>query len=298
MSRISEIYDKLNTAKASMQELHDFVASSDVPGSIQDTAQDLVVAVKSQSKVANWRLWLWLMAKASFDVEQLFVAHKTEILGLLSAKRPHTLRWYAEETKKFQYGYGLTWIDNQYKYEYDDPDARIIKYAAASEVNGKVIIKVAKEVGGGKTVLRPVEKAALVEFWSKWKDAGVKIEIVSLLPDVLKIDISIVRDRLVLDYNNQLLRDISINPIKSAISAFGNNLEFDGIIRLSKLVDAIQAAEGIIDVKLNNAYWKPASGIYSLVNMEATASSGYFIISYEESTFNYTDNVNVEVLTV
>jgi len=296
MSRIAEIYDKLNTAKASMQELHDFVASSDVPGSIQDTAQDLVVAVKSQSKVANWRLWLYLMAKASWDVEQLFTAHKAEVTGLLSAKRPHTLRWYAEESKKFQYGYGLTWIDNQYKYEYDDPDARIIKYAAASESNSKVVLKVAKEQNGVKQVLSAIEKSAFITFWSKWKDAGVSIEVVSLPPDVLKIDISIVRDRLVLNHNNLLLRDNSINPIELAIQSFGNRLEFDGIIRLSKLVDAIQSAEGIVDVKLNSAHWKPEGGTYSLVNMYVTAASGYFILSYQDSTFNYTDNVNVEVL--
>lgn len=294
MSLISEIYDKLNISKASMQELHDYVVSTDIPGSIEDSAQGLAVDVKSKSKVANWRLWLWIMAKASFDVEGLFTAHKKEVTALLAAKQPHHLRWYAEESKKFQFGYALTWIDNQYKYDRDDPNARIIKYAAATEKNGKIILKVAKEVNGAKVPLNSVEKAAFTEFWSQWKDAGVKLEIVSQAADILKINLTIVRDRLVLAGNNSLLRDASVFPITKAIATYAGSLEFDGKIMLSKLEDAIQAAEGVIDVKIGSAQHKPAGGTFQTVDMSVESESGYFVIS-TESSYNYIDNVIVSI---
>jgi hypothetical protein len=294
--KISEIYDALNSSKASMQELHDFVVDSENPGTIQDNAETLAIDVKSNSKVAQWRLWLWIMAVASWVVENIFDLFKADISNILSTKRPHTLKWYAEETKKFQYGYGLVWKDDTYVYEVDDPDSRIVKYAACVEKQGKIVLKVAKEVGGVKTPLSVAEKAALTEFWRKYKDAGVRIEIVSLPADLFKANLTIVRDRLVLDGSNRLLRDASVYPIKNAIDTYGANLEFDGKIVLSKLVDAIQAAEGVVDVQLNSASVKPSGGAWSLVNMNAEAVSGYFLMSYTDSVINYIDNFTAETI--
>lgn len=293
---IAQIYNDLNVAKASMQELHDYVVSTEIPGTIQDTAETLAVDMTSTSKVAVWRLMLWIFAVGSWIIETLFDTHKAEIQAIMAAKRPHTLRWYAEESKKYQYGYAMFWTGIQYLYAVDDPDSRIISYASASEHDGKVFLKVAKDVNGVKQPLSGLEKSTFTEFWGKWKDAGVKLEIISKAADILKINITITRDRLVLDGNNRLLRDTTVYPIKNAINNYGYNLEFDGTLRLSKLVDAIQAAEGVIDVKLNGAWHKPAGGTYTVVDTYVEAESGYFIMSYSESTFEYIDNINVSVL--
>jgi len=292
---IAEIYDELNASKASMAELNDFVVSSQVPGSIEDNYSDLAIDVSSGSKVAVWRLWLWIFAVGSWMVEVLFDRHTSHITEVLDSKRVHTLRWYAEESKKYQHGYTVSWINDCYQYATNDIDARIVKYAAASEKNGRVILKVAKDNGGAKAPLSTLEKNTFKSFWDKWKDAGVNLEIISLPPDQLKINITIVRDRLILDANNNLLRNNSINPIALAIEAFGNSLEFDGILRLSKLVDAIQAAEGVIDVRLDQAWYKPAGGTYAGVNMSVEAIAGYFELSYNDSQFTYENNVEVTV---
>jgi len=292
---IAEIYDALNASKASFSELNDFVVSTSVPGSTQDNSADLAIDVTSASKVAVWRLWMWIFAVGSWMVEVLFDRHSADVTAVLDSKRIHTLRWYAEESKKYQYGYPVSWIDNMYQYATSDADAQIVKYAAASEKNGTVVLKVAKNSGGVKAPLTTLEKSTFTEFWSKWKDAGVKLEIVSQPADQLKIYITIVRDRLVLDGNNNLLRDNSINPITLAIDAFGNSLEFDGVLRLSKLVDSIQAAEGVVDVQLTQAWHKPAGGSYSVVNMSVESIAGYFELSYTDSLFTYQDNVEVSI---
>jgi len=292
--KISDIYNRLNSSKASFQELHDYVVDSDNTHSLQDNWDTLLSDITSGSKVAIWRLWLWIFAVGSWIVESLFDTHKKEIIALLSAKKPHTLRWYAEESKKYQYGYALQWIGDTWVYNQVDETARIIKYAAASEKDGKVKLKVAKEVSGVKSPLNVLEKATFTEFWHKWKDAGVKLEIVSQAADFLKVNLTIVRDRLVLNGDNTLLRDASVNPIKNAIDAYAGNLEFDGVIMLSHLVDAIQAAEGVIDVKLNSAHHKPAGGTYSAVDMKVEAVAGYFTIA-TDSTYVYQDNVIVSI---
>jgi hypothetical protein len=293
---IKDIYNALNIVKASMQELHDYVLSTDYPGTIQDTAETLAIDVKSNSKVAVWRLWLWIMAVGSWIVEMLFDTHKAEVIGILSTQRPHTLRWYSEQSKLFQYGYPMLWAGTFYAYGIDDAESRIIKYAAASEQNGKVILKVAKEISGVKVPLSVIEKAAFGEFWARWKDAGVQIEVVSQAADVLKVNLTIIRDRLVLDSNNYLLRDNTVNPITQAIATFGGSLEFDGILRLSKLIDAIQAAEGVIDVQLDGAWHKPAGGSYTAVDIYVESVAGYFTVNYTDSSFVYIDNINVSIV--
>ena len=165
---IAEIYDALNSSKASFSELNDFVVSTSVPGSTQDNSTDLAIDVTSGSKVAVWRLWMWIFAVGSWMVEVLFDRHSADVTAVLDSKRIHTLRWYAEESKKYQYGYPVSWIDNMYQYATSDADAQIVKYAAASERNGTVVLKVAKNSGGVKAPLTTLEKATFTEFWSKW----------------------------------------------------------------------------------------------------------------------------------
>lgn len=296
MSTPKEIYDKLALSKSSMYELKGYLVNPDVPGSVRDDFNTLERDLKSQSKVANWRLFLWIMAYASWLVEVLFGKHKDDISDLLSAKRPHTLRWYAEESKKFQYGYSLTWLGDTYVYAVDDPDSRIVKYAAATERQGKVILKVATETNGVKTPLTNPQKSIFAEFWNRWRDAGVRLEIVSQQADLLKVNMVIIRDRLVLDSTNHLLRDATINPISDAIDAYGSSLEFNGKIYLSKLIDEIQKAEGVVDVKLTSAHVKPYGGNWTVVDMSVEAVSGYFSMSYSDSSITYVDNINVEVI--
>lgn len=292
---IAEIYNAMATAKANMQELHDWVVDPENPSSSMDGADQLLADLRSASKVAIWRLFLYVFAVGSWVVETLFDKLTVEISGIMAAKRPHTLRWYAEESKKFQYGHEMAWSDYQFKYGVYDDSARIVKYAAAQELNGRIILKVAKLVNGSTTALETGEKDAFAAFWENWRDAGTKLDIVSLPPDQLMVDIAIVRDRMVLNSSNQLLRDMEVLPIANAIAAFGKALEFDGVLRLSKLVDAIQAAEGVTDVKLMHAWHRCAGGTYQAVDMSVVSAAGHFEIDWDQSTWDYIDETVAQV---
>ena len=148
------------------------------------------------------------------------------------------------------------------------------------------------------TPLTAQEKTLFEEFWALWRDAGVKLEVVSLSPDIIKVKMDIVRDRLVLDANNNLIRDNSINPVNLAIDNFCKNLEFDGLLRVSRLQDAIQAAEGVVDVKITQLYHKPAGGNFTEVNMQVESVSGYFSLSVNESEITMKDYVTTKVLPI
>jgi hypothetical protein len=294
---INQIYDALCISKASMQELHSWVVDQDNPNSILDNSETYLQDLTTNSKVAIWRTWLWVVAAASWIIETLFDTHKQEIADILSKARPMTLRWYSEQSKIYQYGYQMIWKDNAYSYEVIDENAKIIKYAAASEKDGKVRLKVATLLNGIKVPLNNLQKATFSAFWAKWRPAGVKMEIISLASDQMKVTMTIIRDRLVLAADNSLLRDASVFPIADAIKKFSDNLEFDGILRISKLEDAIQAAEGVVDVKVDSAQAKAAGGAYSPIDMYYELASGYITLSWSESIITYIDNVNVVIQT-
>jgi hypothetical protein len=292
---IADIYNALCTSKASMQELQEWVVDPNNPNFTLDNAETLLQSLTSNSKVSIWRLWLWVFAAASWIIQTLFDTHKSEINTILAADRPHTLGWYAEQSKLFQYGYKMIWQNGIFSYSMIDPSAQVVKYAAASESNGQVLLKVATSVNGVVGPLPSVQLAAFILFWSKWKDAGVKISIVSQPADIVKITMTIIRDRLVLAANNSLLTDSSVFPVNDAINAFGDNLQFGGIFRISKLLDAIQAAPGVVDVKIYSAQIKTYNGSYVPVDLYAIPVSGYISLDWVASSITYIDAVNVQV---
>ena len=290
---IREYYDQLNQVKATMSELDSEVVTTD-SNSTADSSDQLILDLASGSKVANWRLWLWIFAVGSWIIDSLFDRQKVDITAIMEAKRPHRTQWYSQESKKFQFGYGLTWANNTWGYSVNDDNAKVVKYAAASERDGKVILKMATEVNGLRLPLTTQQFNAFKDFWAKWKDAGVKLEFVNLPADSLKIDITIVRDRMVLNGDNSLVRNSQVFPIKAALDLFARNLEFDGVVMLSKLEDAIQGVEGVKDVKIKHAYLKPSGGNYSEIAMSSDTTSGYVTIA-QSSLYEYVDAVQVAV---
>ncbi|MDK2909639.1 MAG: hypothetical protein PWR20_1206 [Bacteroidales bacterium] len=291
---IAEIYDALNHVKNNMQELHAFVVDSR-QGYTLDNAETLLADLSNRSRVAIWRLWLWLIAVASWMIEKLYDQHKAEVEKIINSKRPHTLRWYAEESKKFQYGYALEWLGDSFGYISDQPYSRIITYASATEIGDKIKIKVATGTIPDIKPLSVQQLSAFRDYWAKMKDAGVKLEIVSLSADQVKVNLKIIRDRMVLDANNKLLRDSSVNPIEQAIKMFGASLEYDGVLRLSELEEAIRLAEGVVDAKIISAYHRVAGGEWRPIEMYVVPESGYFNLNIAESSFIYEDFVNVPI---
>lgn len=287
---IAQIYDSLNTVKANMTELQGYV--TEVSGVAKDDSRNLVADVTSGSKIANWRLWLWVVAVGSWVMENLFDSAVASIAAVVNSARPHTLRWYEQETGKWQYGHELVWInDDHYGYATDDPDARLVAAVAASESDtGEVTIKAVKEVSGALTQLSTLEQESLAAYWAQWKDAGVAIEIVSRPANVLDIQATVVRDRLILDDDGYLLRDSSINPLTDSINAYMEAIPFNGVIRKTDLEAAAKQAEGIKDFVITFFWIREGDGVsWTQISREIVPSSGFATIDFEVSDFTYID---------
>lgn len=68
------------------------------------TATAGLTDLNSSSKTAVWRMWTYIVAVTVWALENLFDLHKNEVNTLINEKAPHSLRWYANKAKDFQYG--------------------------------------------------------------------------------------------------------------------------------------------------------------------------------------------------
>ena len=63
--------------------------------------------LNSTSKVAIWRLWVYITAFVIHTLELIFDTHKSEVSQALKQLKPHTARWYRNKALAFQYGFDL-----------------------------------------------------------------------------------------------------------------------------------------------------------------------------------------------
>ncbi len=234
------------------------------------------------------------IAGVIFFLQSLFVRHKQETTNALEKLKPHNLKWYHNKVLGFQYGFDLLpdsdKFDNSGKTDEQIQNSKIIKYCAITEVTepSKLIIKVATEKDGKLTRITDEQKEAFDQFLSEVKDAGVKTDVISFLPDKLKLSIRIVRDKLVLDKEGKHIINGNY-PVNDALKLFVKSLPFDGKLSVQKLVDALQNVEGVIDLAIDEIRTAEVSatgpdvyGNYKPVDIAITPASGYFDINLTE----------------
>ncbi|MDO4224795.1 MAG: nucleotidyltransferase, partial [Bergeyella zoohelcum] len=150
-----------------------------------------------------------------------------------------------------------------------------------SETESRLIIKIATEQGGELQPITTEQKASFEAYMKEIKDAGVKITVINYLPDILKLQMKIYRDPLVLDENGTSIRT-GKKPVEEAIKTYLKNLPFDGELVLAHLIDELQKVEGvkIPHIILAESKWIDASvnnyGNFQPIEVKTIPTSGYF----------------------
>jgi hypothetical protein len=241
----------------------------------------------STSKTAKWRNWVFIFAYAIWLHEQI-VSKNAE------NSRPHTIRWYREQCLNFLDGLPLVWKDGQFKYDLtnvtDAPERKIIDRCAVLESNnGELVIKIATSTGGA---LSPITADQLLRFKAyvqQIKDGGNRMRFVNTTGDVLKIDLTVYVNPLMIDLatGRQLNAVGDVFPVKDAINRYLENLEFNGAFYKTFLIDAVQKAEGV-KLPIVNILQSKFS-VFDFVNIVEwkVPESGYFTIADADLTINY-----------
>jgi hypothetical protein len=238
----------------------------------------------SNSSVAIWRLWTYIVAVCIWTLENLYDYHRTEVTNIITSQKPHTLQWYVKKATQFQYGIPLPADSDDYEAAPEDDSVLIVKFAAAIELSNLVRIKVAKDNGGILEGLTTGELAALTAYMHRIKDAGVRLQLTSGNPDDLQIALSVYYDPLVLNVSGERIDGTETTPVLNAVNRFLANLPFNGVFILNHLVMALQAIDGVKIGYVVSAQANYAATPYVPINVKYTPDAGYMRLN--ETFFN------------
>jgi len=243
--------------------------------------------LNSTSKVAVWRLWTYIVAVSIWALENLFDLHKSEVTTLINEKAPHSLRWYANKARDFQYGselaYEADYYDNSALTDDQVDEQKIIAFSAVTEQSKGLRLKVARIVDGDLNALTAQQLESFETYMNKIKDAGVTPLVVeSLPPDSLKLDLVIYYNPLVLGSDGSRLDGTNADPVGKGIKDYLLNLPFNGTLVLAYLVDALQQVDGVVIPHIVQAETKYGTLPYSAVDVKYSPDAGYLRIVDED----------------
>jgi len=244
--------------------------------------------LNSTSKVAIWRLWVYIIAVAIWSLEKLFDLHRADIDKRLAELKPHTARWYRSKALAFQYGFDLLTDSDKFNNtghtEEQIEASKIVKYSAVVESpnEGRLIVKIAGEQGEQLQPITDSQRQAFEAYLSEIKDAGVRLSVVNYQPDILHLQMKIVYDPLVLDSNGQSIIH-AIKPVERAIKDYLKRLPFNGELVLAHLIDALQQAEGVkiphlVLAQSKNITSSGEYGAFETIEISKIPTAGYFTI--------------------
>ncbi len=239
----------------------------------------LAPLLNSTSKTAIWRLLTFVIATSVWTLETLFDIFKQDIDEKIAALKPHSLRWYAEKAKAFQYGYNLV-VEADY---YDNTGiaddvveaSKLVDYSAVVEKERGLRIKVATTVADDLAPLSNLQLTAFIAYMQRVKDAGVKLEITSTVSDSLKLTLDLYYNPLVLNSNGQRLDGEVSEPVQNATKSYLKNLPFNGVFVLQKLVDELQKVDGVNIVDIISAQAKYGALAYQSFSVKYVPDAGY-----------------------
>ena len=252
------------------------------------TQEPALNELNSTSKVAIWRLWVYIIAVAIWSLEKLFDLHRADIDKRLAELKPHTARWYRSKALAFQYGFDLLTdcdkFNNTGHTEEQIEASKIVKYSAVVESpnEGRLIVKIAGEQGEQLQPITDAQKQAFEAYLQEIKDAGVRLSVVNYQPDVLHLQMKIIYDPLVLDSNGQSIIHAT-KPVEDTVKSYLKRLPFNGELVLAHLIDALQQAEGVkiphlVLAQSKNITSGGSYGAFETIEISKIPTAGYFTI--------------------
>lgn len=250
-----------------------------------------LTVLNSTSKVSIWRLMGYVVAVVMWSLDNLFDLHRSEIDTEMLKQKPHSERWYREKALAFQYGQDLLVDSDKYANialnEAQVDAQKIVKVSSVTAIDGRLRVKVAKEMAGELIALTLQELESFEGYMAKIKDAGVKLNCDSLPADRLRLSLDIWYNPLVLNASGQRIDGANNEPVKQAIRAYLKELPFNGEFANTRLVDKLQGIDGVVlpVVKISQA--KYGLFPFSSIDEKYIPDAGYLKILDEDLTINY-----------
>ena len=246
--------------------------------------------LNSTSAVSIYIKFLYIVAFCAWVIENLQDLFQIQVNQVIYETKPHTPQWYAKKAKEFQYGYNLV-PETDYYDNTGIPDdvvaaSKIVAFAAMVE-QPYLRLKVAKKSGNSLAKIPDVEMDAFRAYIMRIKDAGVRLKLATLTspstitsgdPDKLRLVGRFKFNPLVLDATGARIDGTNSTPVQDAIRGYLENIGFNGLFSIQKLVDAVQAVDGYEDFIIDEIQTKYGALPFTSVDIDFVPDGGYLII--------------------
>lgn len=245
---------------------------------------------ESFSQVSLENILLYIVAACAHVVETLTERWVKEVEDQMAGAVVASVPWYYKMARAFQYGDGLVFFDDTQRYGYatEDEKKQVVKYAAVRDRGTSVEILVSGEKDGKPSVLSDDVLTAFKQYMNRVKVAGIVLNIRSQAADRMTIAARVWVDPLVIGSDGTLTAD-GTRPVDKAIEDYLKNIVYGGTFNKTKLVDAIQAVDGVEDVELGECrYMASTSDAWSTVSgNNYTAAGGSLTAEGLENSISY-----------
>lgn len=229
------------------------------------------------SKTAEWRMWIDVFALIVHGFEGILDLFKRDIQALVDTNITGSLEWYRRISRAFQYSSAETGsfyliVDQAGRIVYNalNTAAQIIKQATIKENESDMTLKVATETGGELAALSSDALQQFTSYINQRKLPGDKINIVSANPDELYIEATV-------KYNGTYSGSELEMLIRSHLSAFARDFEFDGMLYVNDILLLILGTDGVRDAGITLC--KLYQGVNEITVIgQHEVSAGYFTV--------------------
>jgi hypothetical protein len=223
---------------------------------------------ENSSKMSVLDAFTWTTSVSIWAFENLLDVFKVDLARDLQNRINGTPAYYANALLKYQSGDELEMNEEGTAFMYPtiDETKQVVTKASYAEYpqegffDKRVVMKVATGTPGAYQKIGDDELLAIRKYMAQITFAGTNVSVVSRKGDILIPRVTVYHD-------GAASTEEVYASIEKALNEFVANVAFDGAVYVQKVVDAIQKAEHVVDVYIDN---------------NASEAQGIFVVQYDD----------------
>lgn len=241
------------------------------------------------SPVSLESLLLYAVAAAIHVLEVLFDTLRGEVEDRAANAIVGSVPYYHRMAMNYQHGDALIYNEKTYAYGYpiSDDTKRVVKFAAVRDLGTSIQVLVSGREGGRPSILPNDTLDAFRAYMNLIKMAGVVLEVYSYNADRLKIRAKVQLDPLIFNANGSRIRD-NVRAVEVAVQNYLDGITYGGVFNKTRLVDALQMVEGVVDVELGEcSYSIDGTNYHTITGNNFSSVGGSFVSQDLTNTITY-----------